>query len=355
MKRIVRKVAAGCLFAGIVAGLLAPGFAFAHSQLTPRERGDPSRIHAPEAPRNLRASYRQQVARPGWPSSHSAFCTVVDTVTHCPAVTLSWDHGHAHAERIGPAPEFWIYLLKSPAGTTSPEDDRNPDPEGPEGRCNSYDHRSGDCVPRTTADTSVNIFRSVPGFGVEPDTTYYVYVRYEYYGHYATTTITTSSETETPTEPETPTDPETPTEPETPTDPENPGPASQTCTYEHRLIGVPGTTGRGYTAQILISSKVSNATATIRAYQSDNGHPIDVLNKEGSAIGSNTSLAPAHSVKVFRLEGAQGWHSVIVEHPSKAAMNNATVAMRLREPDVGVTIEHVQGIEHCTTTATTTE
>ena len=168
-------------------------------------------------------------------------------------------------------------------------------------------------------------------------------------------------EPETPTEPEpenpTSPEPETPNtpEPETPTEPETPDPTSQSCTYKHRLTGVPGTTGSGYTSQILISSEASNATATIRAYQSDNGHQIDVLDSEGSAIGSTTSLAPAHSVKQFRLEGARGWHSVIVEHPSKAAMDSATVAMRIREPDTGIEIEHVQGIEHCTTTATTTE
>ena len=44
MKRIVRKVAAGCLFAGIVAGLLVPGFASAHDisrmAIKPDDRGD---------------------------------------------------------------------------------------------------------------------------------------------------------------------------------------------------------------------------------------------------------------------------------------------------------------------------
>ena len=57
---------------------------------------------------------------------------------------------------------------------------------------------------------------------------------------------------------------------------------------------------------------------------------------------------PAISVKVFRLEGIRGWHTVIVEHPTARAM-------RLREPDTGVSVEHVQGIEDCEPVATTTE
>ena len=157
-----------------------------------------------------------------------------------------------------------------------------------------------------------------------------------------------------PQEPETPTEPETP-EPETPTEPETPGSTSQTCTYEHRLIGIPGSTAGGYTGQILISSKDSNATARIRAYQSDNGHPIDVLDSEGSAIGSRVSLSPAHSVKTFRLEGARGWHSAIVEHPSARAMRRATVVMRLREPDVGVSFMPADRIEDCETAGTNME
>lgn len=161
-------------------------------------------------------------------------------------------------------------------------------------------------------------------------------------------------DTGSPQEPETPTEPETP-EPETPTEPETPGPTSQTCTYEHRLIGIPGSTAGGYTGQILISSKDSNATARIRAYQSDNGHPIDVLDSEGSAIGSRVSLSPAHSVKTFRLEGARGWHSAIVEHPSARAMRRATVVMRLREPDVGVSFMLADRIEDCETAGTNTE
>ena len=143
-------------------------------------------------------------------------------------------------------------------------------------------------------------------------------------------------------------------DPETP-DPETPDPEAPTCTYEHRMTGVPGATGAGFTGQILISSKDATATVKLRAYQHDNGHAIDVLDKEGSAVGASTSLAPANSTKMFRLEEIRGWHTVIVEHPTKAAMENATVAMRLREPDTGATVIPIPGIEHCTTASTTTE
>ena len=148
--------------------------------------------------------------------------------------------------------------------------------------------------------------------------------------------------------------PISPGEPETPTPPEPETPA-QTCTYEHRMTGVPASTGGGYTSQILITSKDSKATVTLRAFQAFNGAPIDVLDSTGSAVGATTSLSPANSLKVFRLEGAQGWHTVIVSHPTARAMRRATVAMRLREPDVGVNIIPAQGIEDCTPAVTTVE
>ena len=162
-----------------------------------------------------------------------------------------------------------------------------------------------------------------------PETTYYVHVVETYIhrggfsipvGYGATATITTTAA------PETPTDPETSTPPE----PETPGPEAPDCTCEHRITGVPGTTANAYTGRILISSKEPNATAALRAFQADNGHPIDVLDAEGSAVGSATSLAPAHSVKRFQLEGARGWHTVIVEHPTARAMRRATVSLMLR-------------------------
>ena len=140
-------------------------------------------------------------------------------------------------------------------------------------------------------------------------------------------------------------DPETP-DPETPT-PETPRTGSQSCTYKHRVIGVPGTTGAGFTSQILIGSEEATATVKLSAYQHDNGQAIDVLDSEGAAVGASTPLAPANSVKTFKLEGARGWHTVIVEHATKAAMNNVTVAMRLRDPDTGVSVVLAERIEHC--------
>ena len=127
-----------------------------------------------------------------------------------------------------------------------------------------------------------------------------------------------------------------------PAEPETPAPPTQACTYKHRIIGIPGTTGGGYTGQILISSEEPNATARILAFQHDNGHPIDVLDKEGRAVESVT-LSP----KVLRLEGARGWHTAIIEHDSARAMRSAAVALRIRSPDVGVSVVPVLGIEHC--------
>ena len=125
--------------------------------------------------------------------------------------------------------------------------------------------------------------------------------------------------------------------------PETPEPAAQTCTYKHRLIGVPGASA--YSGRILISSELPNATATIRAYQSDNGHRIDVLDADGRDV-ETVSLDPANSVKRFTIEAAQGWHPVIVTHPSESAMQAATVAMRYRD---GGSLEdsYPPGIEHC--------
>ena len=134
---------------------------------------------------------------------------------------------------------------------------------------------------------------------------------------------------------------------------DEPDPETPTCTYKHRIIGVPGTTGAGFTSQILIGSEDATATVKLSAYQDDNGQAIDVLDSEGAVVGASTSLDPANSIKRFRLEAVRGWHTVIVEHPTKAAMDAATVALRLREPDSGVSGEHVPGIEHCTTTSTT--
>ena len=142
-----------------------------------------------------------------------------------------------------------------------------------------------------------------------------------------------------------PADPETPG-PETPEEPETPGPVAETCTYQHRFTGVPGTTANAYIGQIRISSEQPNATATIRAYQSDNGHRIDVLDTDGRAV-ETVSLAPARSVKRFRIEAIRGWHPVTVEHPSESAMTAATVALRIREPDGSIEDSYPPERKHC--------
>ena len=125
-----------------------------------------------------------------------------------------------------------------------------------------------------------------------------------------------------------------------------PAPVAQTCTYEHRFTGVPGTTANAYNGRIRLSSKEPNATATIRAYQAGNGHRIDVLDAAGRAV-ETVSLAPAYSVKLFTIEAIRGWHPVIVTHPSAAAMQAATVAMRIREPGGSVEDSYPPAVAQC--------
>ena len=83
-------------------------------------------------------------------------------------------------------------------------------------------------------------------------------------------------------------------------------------------------------------------------HQAFNGAPIDVLDSDDQVIGSSVSLSPANSLKRFSLDAVTGWHTVIVEHPSKAAMDSASVAMMLRGPDIGVSIIPAERIEQCT-------
>ena len=317
MNHTIRK--AGAL--GVVMGILA-GIVVGMGVLG-RDAGAHADPNFPETPTNLRV---EGVAG----SMHNA-------------VTISWDEEHRH-DNGGYFGAYYVYLYIGLPLTG----DRD------WGRClNTNSPPPIRCIRRLVKQrrTLTGSRYSIRVSGLAPETTYYVLVRlgsHQVPG--ATGTITTTASPGIP-DPETP-DPETPTEPETPTTPD---PETQDCTYKHRLIGVPGTTGGGYTSQILISSEASNATATIRAYQSDNGQQIDVLDSEGSAIGSSVSLAPAHSVKRFKLEDARGWHTVIVEHPTARAMRRAMVAMRLREPDTGISIILAERIEDCEPVATTTE
>ena len=243
------------------------------------------------------------------------------------AVTISWDE-EDHRHDIGPAFLITLYTKPIPSridGGTG-DDVRTCVRHYPRVRPPAGCFRR--TVERRGALTGHRY--SIRVTELQPETRYYVHVRATFWSVYsggysdgATATITTTAspenpdpetpDPETPTtpEPENPTtpDPETPTVPETPTTPD---PETPDCTYKHRLIGVPGTTGGGYTSQILISSEASNATATITAYQNSNGHQIDVLS-DGSAIGSSVSLAPANSVKVFRLEEIRGWLRIPVK------------------------------------------
>ena len=343
MTTTTRAAFAACLFAGIAAALLlttgiTPRTAVAHATLTEDEAAGKTAIqHWPEAPRNLRI---ENVARPRKASK---------------GVRVSWDAGHSHAgSTIFPhITGYRISLSPRPIRRSRPAALNN-DP------CvtavsNIWDIPRG-CVRYTVRLGGDSYSQIVTG--LTPGTTYYVHVAAiartgrgligigKYMISYGTiappittealTTGPETPETETPTPP----DPETP-ETETPGTVTTPG-----CIYEHHIIGIPGTTGGGYTGQILISSKMPNATARIRAFQADNGHPLDVLDTEGGAVESIT-LSPAHSVKTFKLEGAQGWHTAIIEHASARAMRSAAVALRVRSPDVGVSVVPVQGIEHC--------
>ena len=118
---------------------------------------------------------------------------------------------------------------------------------------------------------------------------------------------------------------------------------------------MPARVSNTHRAEVLIRSKVKGARIEIRAYQGNNGTELDVLDLGGSAVGPDVTLGAANTLRGFRPEGAAGRHIVIVKHPSKAAMDNATVALQLRGPEVGFQIVPVPGIEHCTTASTTTE
>ena len=358
MKRAIRRMGVIGVFAGMLAGMvLGMGFmvrdAGAHTVVEERLHHF---VYKKSSLPNIQARHA-----PGM--SHNAIVVSWDAVKRSgygiggtgeqPITSNSYDYdGEYHRGRAWPwVTGYWVTL--STTRYASP-------------RCFYRQFPTPvNCYRRDVAPGSASYSETFTG--LSPETTYYIDVaptfqnprydggpRYTFVADYPRyivalggrrATITTTVAGETP-------DPDT-SDPET----ENPDPSTPEpdCTYEHRLIGVPGTTRAGYTSQILISSKDSKATVKLRAYQAFNGAPIDVLNSDDQAVGSTTSLSPANSVKQFKLEGITGWHIVIVEHPSKAAMDNATVAMRIREPDSGVSIELAERIEQCTNTATTTE
>lgn len=334
MKRIIGAV---CLFTVILAGTVAPRFASAHAELTEDEKAGRARVHLPEAPSNLQVEdVTHNTIRIGFypVPHHEGHYHYMFRDAH--PITMEHHRITLHTSPLPLAPGINNLCL-----------DRLTNP-APEGCFREY----------RPIDTGPDYLYPVTITGLTPGTTYYVHVSGTYFdgdyddwvsqyntnrnfpnilkrSHGVTATVTTAAG------------------PGTPTDPETPNPSG--CSYKHRLTSVPATTGGGYTSQILISSEESNATATIRAFQSSNGNQIDVLDSAGNAISGSVSLAPTNSSKRFKLEGVQGWHTVIVEHPSERAMNRATVVMRLREPNGGVSIVPMEGVSDCVTVGTNTE
>ena len=349
MNTTLKRTAAACLFVAFVAGTLAPRMASAH--------------YDPTTPR----PYHRITAK-----THSSIAVVWGN--------NNWHRNSGHDQEV--TSEFFIAV--GPANSPRRYPRRDACFPSPSLRRNiqSTTPPTG-CFHRVITAGSEDAQYRRTFSGLSPSTRYFVQLsRYftnkdtgrsqgSYHATITTTTLpapepeppappptppepeTPDPEPEAPTppEPETPGEPETPTEPESP-EPETPEPGSATCTYKHRFTGVPGTTANAYIGRIRISSEQPGATATIRAYQSDNGHPIDVLDDEGHAV-ETVSLDPARSVKQFRIEGIRGWHPVIVEHPSASAMTAATVAMRLREPAGGVEDSYPPGIADCQPANTT--
>ena len=205
--------------------------------------------------------------------------------------------------------------------------------------------------------------RTHSGDGLQPETTYFVDVRTV--NSDATATARRSDwgvcsftppaapepETPTPPEPETP----EPPEPETPIPPEPETPEAQVCTYEHRLNAVPSTTQLTYVGWVRISSRVSNGAVRIRAYSSEDGSSLDVLDEEEEVIQSTIRLGPANSTRRFRIEDVRGWHSVVVAHDITVnGMNGVTVTMVLRGGPEGTQLFPADVVEHCTSATTTT-
>ena len=190
---------------------------------------------------------------------------------------------------------------------------------------------------------------------LQPETTYFVDVRTVNSGAIATARRSNwgvcSFTTPAAPEPETP----TPPEPETPTPPEPETPEAQVCTYEHRLNAVPSTTQLTYVGWVRISSRVSNGAVRIRAYSSEDGSSLDVLDEEEEVIQSTIRLGPANSIRRFRIEDVRGWHSVVVAHDITVnGMNGVTVTMVLRGGPEGTQLFPADVVEHCTSATTTT-
>ena len=317
MTTTTRSALAACLFTAIVAGALAPRITTATGVST----------HGPHGPGNLQVS---RVAG----NAHNA-------------IVVSWDKLHFHpvdgshsytilnyefALLPNGDPAFCLVALHRPVfGGRGPEYMTYP---------NSGHPRAAGCILRTVPlDGSDRYSETVTG--LKPDTSYTIWVvaLYTITDLHSGTTLTYGGDSTVSTPAATAT-----ITTASPPDPETPAAASQTCTYKHRLIGVPGAST--YAGRILVSSEKADATATIRAYQGDNGHPLDVLDADGRAA-ETIELDPANSIKRFTLEGAEGWHTVIVEHPSASAMSAATVTMRYRDTGGNIEDTYAPAVEHC--------
>ena len=275
MKRIIGAV---CLFAVILFGTIAPRPASAHAELTAAERAGTAPVHPP----NPKAPVIQ---------------IALDSDNPQNAIRITWEPGHAHrvdewddsataflnnfGEPRNPnvTPFIWYYWQIG----RNPEllDKRLRNTIEAQELCDYYGEYGCEFDRANWRPRPGETIFNVGWNSLSPGTTYYVRVAtmiddsslfVDGEGYITqevgvdTATITTVPE------------------------PETPNPPVSNCSFEHRLTSVPATTGGGYTSQILISSKDSNATATIRAYQSDNGNQIDVLDSEGNAVTGSVSF-----------------------------------------------------------------
>ena len=278
MTATLKRTAAAFLFAAFVAGATGTRNASAHATLSEDEAAGRAPTHPPEAPPNLRVE--------GVPG-----------LSHTAAV-VSWDEPHTHNVRTvgenGRRPatvrggviisrsyrDYWITLRTTPLPSTAGTVDRCVDrsataPPGCIRRSYSVLAQTvtrrivtsipdwpvppGTLDPPPTTTTYPLRSGTLTMHDLTPATTYYVHVAgpftragKTYAGAGTTTTFTTAANPDG-------------TEPETPGTVAAPG-----CTYEHRIIGIPGTTANAYTGRILITSKEPNATARIREVDPDN-------------------------------------------------------------------------------------
>ena len=401
----IRTAAAACMFAGFLAGTLTPGFAIA--DVSPSSEGHGYSGHLAQAP-------TIQVKRaPG--NEHNAIVVSWDEAHYHPYPNPT------KTELMIFLGDYRVAIYTTDMATGNDASQDTMACEGQSRLGNNYQPsvypRPAGCLQRIVPLNGSGRY-SETFLGLQPDTSYSVSVRTTFRWHHsylpggartdgvhsphhspfnltppATSTITTASSPKPPVahehteQPHThdyaelshqhpahahaavpehthaevpehthePASTRTTTGQVTPTGPDSPAPAAQTCTYKHRLIGVPGSST--YAGRILVSSENEKATATIRAYQADNGHALDVLDTDGRDV-ETIDLSPANSIKRFTLEGASGWHKVIVEHPSASAMSAATVAMRYRDPGGSVENTYAPAVEDCqptTTTETTTD